>query len=73
MVSLIDEAGGIEDAGEVIFQSPMNSQEEVNRFSLVNHSSNVDVMSDPSEENRNVVSIYTPQDAFRGADVAYPC
>lgn len=64
----IDVGGG---AGEVIFASPMDSQEEVDRFPNTSHTSNISVASDPSGDDRDVVSIHVPEDDTRGGTLAY--
>lgn len=57
--------------GEVIFSSPMDSQSEIDCFDLHTHTSNISVASDPSGTNRDVASIYVPEDNVRGGTIAW--
>lgn len=57
--------------GETIFQSPMDSESELDRFHIHTNSSYFGIASDPSGENRNVTSLYSSQDSLGGGEVLW--
>lgn len=59
------------ETGEAIFSSPMGSRAEVSRFPIASQDDNIDVVSDPTGDNRDVVSIHVPEGDTRGGTLAY--
>lgn len=57
--------------GETIFHSPLDSQEEIDRFHIIDNSYNIDTASDPSGEDRDVLRMFCEQDQARGGGVSW--
>lgn len=57
--------------GSLIFESPMDSQTEIDRFHQFSHTGNISVASDPEGAHGDVTSIFVGHDNVRGATVAW--
>lgn len=57
--------------GSVIFESPMDSQTELDRYDDTDFSSNTSIAADPEGQHGDVTSIFVASGDTRGADVAW--
>lgn len=57
--------------GSLLFQSPLDSQTEIDRFHIISNSSRISPAADPSGDSRDVTSIYCPEDNVVSAQVLW--